>query len=262
MELHLTTSGFQVVELADSEYQLNLYVDKHRNVKLAIPYGGIEVLRNSHIELAEGASLTLLMKNVKTCPNQLMQHAILHKDASLTIAYWEIENGASQITLDVELLESGAQVIVRSACIAKAQKDFKILCTHKVPYTTSHMENYAIVEDNGNYRMEATGKIVKGAYASESHQTSRVLTLSEQHNSEVLPVLLIDENDVKASHATTLGQPDENQLYYLQSRGLSREQALGLLTVGYLMPISELFDDEAYRSKMKNEIEKRVGLHA
>ena len=56
-------------------------------------------------------------------------------------------------------------------------------------------------------------RIVKGAHASESHQTTRVLTLSDHHNSEVVPVLYIDENDVKASHATTLGQPDENQLY-------------------------------------------------
>ena len=110
--------------------------------------------------------------------------------------------------------------------------------------------------------MEACGKIVKGAHDSASHQASRVLTLSNQQSSEVIPLLLIDENDVKASHATTLGQPDENQLYYLQSRGLSRSQALGLLTVGYLMPISDLFDDATYHDEMKNEIEKRVGLHA
>ena len=77
-----------------------------------------------------------------------------------------------------------------------------------------------------------------------------------------LPVLLIDENEVKASHATTLGQPDENQLYYLQTRGLSRSQALGLLTLGYLLPISELFDNEEIKEKLKNEIEKKVGLHA
>ena len=86
--------------------------------------------------------------------------------------------------------------------------------------------------------------------------------MSEKHNSEVLPVLLIDENEVKASHATTLGQPDENQLYYLQTRGLSRSQALGLLTLGYLLPISELFDNEEIKEKLKNEIEKKVGLHA
>ena len=110
--------------------------------------------------------------------------------------------------------------------------------------------------------MEACGKIVKGAHDSASHQASRVLTLSNQQSSEVIPLLLIDENDVKASHATTLGQPDENQLYYLQTRGLSRRQALGLLTVGYIMPITELFDQEEVRTALKDEIEMKVGLHA
>ena len=124
------------------------------------------------------------------------------------------------------------------------------------------MENYAVVEEGGQYRMEATGKIIQGARESNSHQKTRVLTMSERHSSEVVPVLLIDENDVKASHATTLGQPDENQLYYLQTRGLSRRQALGLLTVGYIMPITELFDQEEVRTALKDEIEMKVGLHA
>ena len=124
------------------------------------------------------------------------------------------------------------------------------------------MEINAFVKDKASFCMEATGKIEKGAHDSASHQTTRVLTMSEKHNSEVHPVLLIDENEVKASHATTLGQPDENQLYYLQTRGLSRSQALGLLTLGYLLPISELFDNEEIKEKLKNEIEKKVGLHA
>ena len=128
MELHVSTSGFQVITLDDNETQFNLHVDKHLNVKLAIPYGGIEALRTSCIELEEGASLTILMKNVKQQKNMLNQQAVLHKDAILTIAYWEIEDGASQIRLDVQLMESGAQVMVRSACIAKEQKDFYVKC--------------------------------------------------------------------------------------------------------------------------------------
>ena len=93
MELHVSTSGFQVITLDDNETQFNLHVDKHLNVKLAIPYGGIEALRTSCIELEEGASLTILMKNVKQQKNMLNQQAVLHKDAILTIA----GNGAQRL---------------------------------------------------------------------------------------------------------------------------------------------------------------------
>ena len=60
----------------------------------------------------------------------------------------------------------------------------------------------------------------------------------------------------------TLGQPDENQLYYLQTRGLSRKEALGLLSIGYLLPIVAYVNDADKQQELKNEIEKRVGLHA
>ena len=62
----------------------------------------------------------------------------------------------------------------------------------------------------------------KGCAQAQSHQTTRVLTLGKDHTAKVIPLLLIDENEVKASHALSIGQPDEEQLYYLCSRGLSK----------------------------------------
>ena len=84
--------------------------------------------------------------------------------------------------------------------------------------------------------------------------------MAEKQRSHVTPLLLIDENDVQASHATTLGQPDENQLYYLQTRGLSREQALGLLISGYLMPVAYGLNNEELQSEITRKIEEKAGL--
>ena len=106
---------------------------------------------------------------------------------------------------------------------------------HSCPHTHAFMENYCVVEEAVKLDVEAIGNIRKGAFGSESHQKTRVLTMSEHHNAQVVPVLYIDENDVKASHAMTLGQPDEEQLYYLQSRGITREAALGLLSIDYFL---------------------------
>mgnify|MGYP002710832516 FL=1 len=108
--------------------------------------------------------------------------------------------------------------------------------------------------------MNDTGRILKDAYGSNSHQSSRALVLSEDQTCEITPILLIDENDVQASHATTIGQIDENQLYYLQTRGLTKKQALGLITVGYLMPIASVLDDETLKEELTSKIEKKVGL--
>ena len=108
--------------------------------------------------------------------------------------------------------------------------------------------------------MVDTGKIIAGAYGSNSHQTSRALVLDKKQKCDITPVLLIDENDVQASHATTMGQIDDNQLYYLQTRGLTKTQALGLITVGYLMPIASSLSNEEITNELTNKIEKKVGL--
>ena len=109
--------------------------------------------------------------------------------------------------------------------------------------------------------MVANGNIKKGCFDAQSHQATRVLTLGQGHKTKVIPLLLIDENDVKASHALTIGQPDADQLYYLQSRGLSTKQAVGLLSVGYFLPVIDLVEDEELKDSLRQEIESKVGLY-
>lgn len=241
---------------------IDILVDERINASLFLSYGGVETDIVSQITLSKGSSLTLMLKSemLKSC--KLKQTIQLDQDASLTIAYHDLGHSETLIETEVMLNETGAQVYIQSACIADVKKHMQITCAHIAAYTTSDMHHYAIVKEHGDFRMEACGKIVKGASESASHQTTRVLTMSEQQKSEVIPLLYIDENNVKASHATTLGQPDENQLYYLQTRGLSREMALGLLSVGYLMPMTKLFEDIELQQQLKDEIEMKVGLHA
>lgn len=261
MKIIYAESGFEEIYLKDNIINIEVEIQKNIDKELLIHYCGNEQKRQILMNVEQGAHVNVLLKNEGTARNDISQQINVQKDGKAVIAFWEIEEGNTEIQTDVYLLENGADVTLKSATIASNSKIFKLNCVHKVPYTYSKMENYAIVKDHAKFVMEAIGKIEKGAYTSESYQVTRVLTLTDEHQSCVTPILLIDENDVKASHATTLGQPDENQLYYLQSRGLTRAQALGLLTLGYLTPISELFKDGRYAVEMKQEIEKRVGLH-
>ena len=241
--------------------QLHIVVDKRIDASLMLTYSGEKSVANIVLELQQGSALRLLIKNEAPFL-QLEVQGSVQQDANLHLAYCDLDAGCVDVKGIICLRQGGAQADIRSACIVEKHKHFEITCIHEVPYTLGSMEHYAIVKEDGDYRMEACGKIIKGAHDSASHQTTRVLTLSKKHQSSVIPLLLIDENDVKASHATTLGQPDENQLYYLQTRGLTREQALGLLSIGYIMPIADIFEDEERKAELKNEIEMKVGLHA
>lgn len=262
MFFHIHDSGFQKATCVFTEVdELHIEVDERVNASVLFTYSGVESQVKSNITLHAKSTLTIMLKKAGHGNVHFQQTIQVHKDATLHLAYYDMEDTVFTLCNEVNLLEEGASVTIQSAVIATSKKHMQIHVHHHVPYTFSDMKHYAIVQKHGDYAMEACGKIYKGAHASASHQTTRVLTLSEHQKASVVPLLYIDEDDVKASHATSLGQPDENQLYYLQTRGLNRVKALGLLSIGYLMPLTTFFPQEDIQQELKDEIEMKVGLH-
>ncbi len=212
---------------------------------------------NIQIDVKENASLTIFYNNasanlkVNECGN-------IYENAKLKVAYCELES--KELTRDATfcLLGRDASVSIIGGSICSEKKVQNIECIHQYPHTTSEIESYGLVLNSGDYYVKAIGTIQKGSYASKSHQTSRVLTFADKQNATILPMLLIDENDVEASHATSIGQLDENQLYYLMSRGLNENEALRLLSLGYLLPLCNVTDDVDLRKDLTDLIEKKV----
>ncbi len=189
--------------------------------------------------------------------NVVEDHEVL-ADSNLKIAYGEVNKGVLHRKTRVMLSQPGASATVSSATLVQSKKNYEMNVISFAPHTVGLMENYAVVLSGGNYTMNATGQIVKGAYGSESHQTSRALTFDEDQQSTILPKLLIDENDVQASHATTLGRVDEDQLYYMQTRGLTEKQCTSLISTGYLMPVANVISDENLKEKLRTELEGKL----
>ena len=255
--IRINDSTFHKVECTGDEV-LTIQIQKGIHAVLYIESVSMNKTK-LHIELEEEANLNLLMWN-ESSTSHLDCVVNLQRNSSCLATFGEMSDGDVEARVVFNLTGEGSRVDVRSASIVNSKKEFDFECIHHAPHTVGIMENYAVVRMNGKYKMVDTGKIVKGAFDSSSHQTTRVLTMSEKQVAEVTPLLLIDENDVQASHATTLGQPDENQLYYLQTRGLSREEALGLITIGYLMPIANAIDNEELNKELTHKIEMKAGI--
>ena len=209
-------------------------------------------------EAAEGADVSFLIWNASEERTRFAEDHTVGKDASLRIAYGEVNEAPMQRTSCVHLKEPGAYALVSSASLVRAEKTYRITVNSEAPHTDGIMENYAVVLQGGKFMMDATGKIEKGSFGSESHQTSRALCFDEKQNSTILPKLLIDENDVQASHATTLGRVDEEQMYYMQSRGLTVRQCTSLISAGYLMPVTQFIDDETLKNTLRDELERKM----
>lgn len=213
---------------------------------------------NIVVTVVENAECTFLVWNDTKSLVVFDEAYHVKRNGVLSIAYGECNPGDLQRNSHVFLEEEGAKATIKSATLCKNKKKMTMTCTSIAPYTEGMIENYSVVLENADYVMNATGKIVKGAHGSKSHQVSRALTFDENLNATILPKLLIDENDVEASHATSVGQIDENQMVYLQSRGLSEQQVMGLITIGYLMPITTFIQNDELKEILTKEIESKV----
>lgn len=185
------------------------------------------------------------------------------KDSYCMMSLLDLQSSGLNLSLNVNLKEEGAEFDIDTAqlCDENGKKKGKIEIRHQSSHTYGQIHNYAVLCENAYYEMWANGNIENGCHESQSHQKTRVLTLSKGHTAKVTPLLLIGENQVKASHALSIGQPNEEQLYYLQSRGLSKQQALGLLSIGYFMPVIHQIEDENQQILLQSEMERKVGLY-
>lgn len=206
----------------------------------------------------DALNVSYLFWNECTSSLQVKEEHEVLKDAVLNVSYGEVNGSSTKRNTYVALRENGARACVSSASLVSDVKDYVIQVVNYAPHTYGDMKNYAVVLKGGRLSIDAIGKIVKGASASESHQTSRALSFEEGQHSLIVPELLIDEDDVQASHAMSMGSVDPDHLYYLQTRGLTISQCTALISQGYLLPVTETIANETLRKLLKDELERKL----
>lgn len=114
--------------------------------------------------------------------------------------------------------------------------------------SVGHILQHGVILERGTLTFNGIGHIIKGAKGADAQQESRVLMLSDKARSDANPILLIDENEVTAGHAASIGQVDPEDMYYLMSRGLDKDTAERLVIRGFLgaviteIPVKEVHD--------------------
>lgn len=113
----------------------------------------------------------------------------------------------------------------------------EITIRHKKPNLKSLTVVKAVVFDKSVFDITGNLVIDKGAKFTDAYLKLEALMMSNESMARVIPSLEITENDVEGGHGATVGQVDQEQLFYLQSRGLSKPEAEELLVEGFLADI-------------------------
>ncbi|WP_117168971.1 Fe-S cluster assembly protein SufD [Paraliobacillus sediminis] len=117
---------------------------------------------------------------------------------------------------------------------------------------------HGVMKDSASAIFNGIGKIEHGGTKANAEQESRVLMLSKDARGDANPILLIDEDDVTAGHAASVGRVDPIQLYYLMSRGISQREAERLVIHGFLAPVVRAIPIAAVREQLTEVIERKV----
>lgn len=136
-------------------------------------------------------------------------------------------------------------------------KEIAVNIYHNSPLTYGRIDNYGVCKEQSKLVFSGISHIEKGCHKSASHQNAKIVVFDDNCKAIAKPILKIDENDIEASHAAVVGKVSDEHMFYLTSRGLSREEAKLLITLGYLKPILAGFDAET-QQKINEEIEGRL----
>lgn len=140
----------------------------------------------------------------------------------------------------VDLLGEGTHVDVLGVFRGRGRDEIEIEIevVHKAKNTSANTHIRGVVGDQAQARVVGMIRVLPKAQKTNSFLAEKVLLLSDGARAEVVPNLEIEADDVKCSHAATVGKIDEEQMFYLMSRGLSRETAEAMIVEGFLAPVA------------------------
>jgi Fe-S cluster assembly protein SufD len=187
----------------------------------------------------------------------LFQRATLARGAALTMA--NINLGASLSKAHVVTKLAGPEASTRLYGFVfghgKQHVDQHTLQEHLAPRTTSDLQFKAALQDES--RMVYTGliRIAKEAAQTNAYQSNHNLLLSRTAKAETIPMLEILADDVQCKHGASVGPIDDEQAFYLMSRGVPKEAAQRLIVMGFIEPIIQQVPFAPLQDRLRQEIE-------
>ena len=167
---------------------------------------------------------------------------------------------SADVRLDVRLTGEGAEANIYGAYVCGGEEKVKIAVDmyHDVPHCNSRQLFKGIA--GGESRVDFYGKIIvaQDAQRTEAYQENHNLLLSDKAKVDTKPQLEIYADDVKCSHGATIGRLNEEEQFYMRSRGISLEDAKVLQMISFIAPVLENVQDETQREALSSAFESDI----
>jgi Fe-S cluster assembly protein SufD len=129
---------------------------------------------------------------------------------------------------------------------------------HNAEHTTADLVTRGVIDDRARSVYEGVQNVGADAWDTNSYQRENTLMLSDESEADASPKLIINNHDTEASHSATVGQVDQQDLFYMTSRGVNERLAKNMLVEGFYVPVLEEIEVEELREELTTRVRERL----
>ena len=236
-----------------------IYTDEYAS---AAATGDVLSSAVTEVILGDGATIQYLV--LEQWDNQVDHFAYhrvhLGQDCHAELVVAATGSRLAKVYMDVAMMGAGSTARISGLIIGDGKQhfDFQSLQDHFAPNCMSDLLVKGALRDEAVSVYSGLIKIRKDAQHSDAYQANRSLILSPKAKADSIPKLEIEANDVRCTHGATMGQVDADQLFYLQSRGFSLEDAQNTLVHGFFQPVIDRIALEQVRQQIHEAIDEAL----
>lgn len=225
-------------------------INEKEELEIKSNYKEITLLNNKNtieINLNVKENSNVVITSLINLNNEFNININLDSSSSLEIYLGDISINDSKININSSLNGENSSININVASFAglDSLKKYSINTIHEVKFSNSKIKFNGVSKDNGSIKVDSISHIKESASKSNASQDIRITLIDKNSKGKGYPILKIDNNDIKANHGCAIGNIKEADLYYILSRGINKEDAKRLITLGYLLPITSKMDEES-----------------
>ncbi len=248
---------------ADTPYRLVLFDEAYWSLFRLDPNDGYHLQPDhEHIRLIirEGASMELyrLQYMNRECVTQL--DITMEAGAQLNLCTVTLNGEHVRNNIVVRMKGEGCQLDANGLYLVDREQecDNYIFVEHACPHCTSNELYKGIIDDAARARFNGHVLVQDGAVKTEAYMTNRNILLTDKAHVDTRPFLEIYNDDVKCSHGSTIGQLDQQALFYLRSRGIPERTAMMMLSYAFCDEVIRYIAIDSLRDTVGDMVKKRL----
>lgn len=183
-----------------------------------------------------------------------------HSHSNLNTTMGQFGAKLTRFQTEAEMVGAGATALLNGVFFPTSGQQLGnyTLQHHRATHCTSDLLFKGALLEGSRSVYEGGIKVAKGAQQTDAYQANRNLMLSKHAHADSIPMLEIEAHEVRCTHGSTTSQMDQEELFYLQSRGIPRDPATKLIVEGFFVPVLDRIPLREVRQRLKQAIQDKM----